>query len=251
LTTQTGYDIMNLFRGDTHGKGNMLFKALNTDGNCYRGGHGKWSLPTKNDDGTWLPGDWMPAVEGKLIACKNGYHACREGDLLKWLGPAIFDLEYRGDRVDADDKIIVREARLLRRCENWNERTARLFACDCAERVLPIYKRNYHSHKQLRRTIATVRRFADGAASLNELKAGKDAAYGAAKKVAHADTASWNVARAVSWAATINTPWDTAIAASQAVAWDISLWDSHTAVWRAARDAEQKWQTAYLLELLV
>ena len=31
---------------------------------------------------------------------------------------------------------MVREARLTRRCDGWTERTAREFACDCAERVV-------------------------------------------------------------------------------------------------------------------
>ena len=47
----------------------MLYKVLNEDGTTYHGGHGAWSLPTRNEDGTWTPGDWMPAIEDELVPC--------------------------------------------------------------------------------------------------------------------------------------------------------------------------------------
>jgi len=104
-----------------------LFKALNKDGSAFHGGAGTWHLPS---DGT--PGEWMPPIEGELVVCHNGYHLCRAEDLPKWLGPAIFEAEYRGECLEAEEKLVVREARLLRQL-NWDDRTARLFACDCAE----------------------------------------------------------------------------------------------------------------------
>ena len=59
-----------------------LFKVLNEDGTPYHGGAGQWSLPVRNDDGSWTPGDWMPPIEGDLEPCANGYHGYREGDLV-------------------------------------------------------------------------------------------------------------------------------------------------------------------------
>jgi hypothetical protein len=224
---------------------------LNEDGSPFHGGTGSWSLP---HDGQ--PGDWMPPIEGDLVPCKNGYHLCREGDLLTWLGPAIFAAEYRGERVDAEDKIVVREARLLRRL-NWNERTARLFACDCAERVLPIFEREYPNDKRPRNAIETVlpifereypndkrprnaietaRRYANGEATDEELAAARDAVWAAAW------AAAWDAARAAAR--------DAAWAAARDAAWAAARDAARDAAWDAARDAEREWQTSRLVELL-
>ena len=159
----------------------MLFKVLNEDGTPYWGGNGRWPLPTKNEDGTWTPGEWMPAIQGKLEPCRNGYHGCEDVQVLQWLGPALFELEIRGERLDAGDKCVVREARLLRRFENWNARTIRLFACDCAERALPLFEREYPNDDRPRKAIATARRYAEGKATNEDLDAARDAASAAAE----------------------------------------------------------------------
>ena len=156
-----------------------LFKVLNDDGSCYHGGSGIWALP---QDGQ--PGEWMPPVDGDLVPCENGYHLCREQDLLEWLGPAIFEVEYRGDRIDADNKVVVREARLIRRLDTWNDRTARLFACDCAESVLPIIERTDPKETRPREAIEVARLFANGKAGGVELAAARAAAGDAARVAA-------------------------------------------------------------------
>jgi hypothetical protein len=168
----------------------MLFKVLNGDGTCYNGGNGSWPLPTKNPDGSWTPGEWMPAIQGDLSPCENGYHLAREQDLLSWIGPAIFEAEYRGEMIEAGDKVVVREARLLRRL-GWNERTARLFACDCAERVVHLC-----DDPRPRRAIAVARRYAGGEATAEELVAARAAAWDAARTAARAARdAAWDAAR--------------------------------------------------------
>jgi len=234
-----------------------LFKVLNEDGTSCHGGCGAWSLPS--DD---TPGEWMPAIEGKLIACENGYHLCRKRDLLEWLGPAIFEAEYRGERMDTDNKVVVREARLLRRL-NWCERVARLFACDCAERVLSVFEVEYPGDDRPRRAIATARRYAVGEVIFKELAAAKTAASDAASDAAWdaASDAAWVAARAAARAAAGATAWNAAWDAARdatwaaaraaraatrdasAAAWD-ATWD---AAWAAARDAEQEWQTVRLI----
>ena len=153
----------------------MFYKFLNQDGTSCNGGHSAWNLPTQNEDGTWTPGEWMPAIEGALVPCQNGYHLCEEKDLLQWLGPTCYEAEYRGERVDADDKSVVREARLLRRL-NWSNREARLFACDCAERVVHLCG----DDPRPRAAIETARRYANGQATDEELVAAWDAARDAA-----------------------------------------------------------------------
>ena len=67
----------------------MFFKVLNADGTSCNSGNAQWSLPVQNADGTWTPGDWMPAIEGELIPCENGYHLAEDAQVLEWLGPLL------------------------------------------------------------------------------------------------------------------------------------------------------------------
>jgi hypothetical protein len=207
-----------------------LYKVLDTDGRAFHGGTGAWSLP---HDG--LPGEWMPPI-ADIEPCKRGYHLCREGDLVRWIGPAIYEAEVRGERIDAEEKIVVSEARLLARCEAWNERTARLFAADCAERVLPIWEEKHPTDMRPREAIEAARKYARGEID----SAARDAAGAAARAAAACDAAraaAWDAAWAAAWAAA----WDAADAAARA-AW--------AAAWHASRDAECTWQTARLMEYL-
>lgn len=191
-----------------------LYKVLR-DGKSCNGGQLTWSLPIKREDGTWQPGDWMPEIEGDLEACKNGYHLCSAVQLINWLDEGIYEAEYDGDIIEADDKYVVRKCRLVSRVETWNDRTARLFACWCAEQVLPIYEKQRPNDDRPRKAIETARRFADGQATADELDA----------------------ARAVAWSAA----WDTEKAAERAAAWNAwdAAWDAaRAAAWSAARASE-------------
>jgi hypothetical protein len=74
----------------------------------------------------------MPPIIGELIPCANGYHLCPEQDLIYWLNEEIYEAEYKGECIEDENTIVVGDARLIHKCENWNERTARIFACWCA-----------------------------------------------------------------------------------------------------------------------
>ena len=126
----------------------------------------------------------MPPIEGDLELCYNGYHACRRDDLLCWIDARIFPMEYRGEIIEGDDKVVVREARLLPELKTWNERTARLFACDCAERVLKNFEDVCEDDGRVRKCINTARRFARGKATKEELSAARSAAWSAARSAA-------------------------------------------------------------------
>ena len=141
-------------------QGERLFKVLGEGRRPCHGGKGTWALPV----GRRL-GKWMPAIVGDLQPCIHGYHLCREQDLVAWLGPTIYLAEYRGERREADDKIVVREARLRVRLTTWNERVARRFAADCAERVLPVFEAICHNDRRPHEAIAIARQWADGAHS--------------------------------------------------------------------------------------
>lgn len=186
------------------------FKVLKADGRCCNGGSGKWHLPKKLKDGSWKPGRWMPKIKGELEPCENGYHICRPQDLIEWLDEVIFEVEYDGEIVEDNDKCVVRKARLLRKVETWNDKTARLFAADCAEHVLPIFEKKYPTDNRPRKAIQAARDYANGLIDAKELEAAWEAAL----------VAAWE-ARAAAWAARA-----------------------------AAGEAECKWQTEKLMEYL-
>jgi hypothetical protein len=200
----------------------QLYKVTTEDG-CANVAPVSFQWPVPN--GT--PGAWVKAT-GKLVPCENGLHLCRRQDLVKWLGPAIFEAEARGSVVVAEDKLVVREARLIRRLDTWNERTARLFACDCAEHILDALEDRYPSDPRSRNAIAVARRFANGQATQDELYAAGAAAGTAARAAARA--AAWDAA------------WAAARDAARDAAW--------AAAWAAARAAERQWQTSRLFQYL-
>jgi hypothetical protein len=176
-------------------------------------------------------GVWVK-VEGELSVCQNGIHLCREQDLTNWLNDEIYEAEYRGsERVDTRDKIVVREARLKKKLKTWNAKTARLFACDCAEHVLPIYEAKFPDDKRSREAIAVARRYVQGKATKREF----DKAWAAGDAAWAAGDAAWAAGDAAR------------------VAGDVA-WEAGDAAGDAARDAawyaERKWQTKRLMEYL-
>ena len=89
--------------GERGGGAVKLYKVTNVTGTPCNGGSGQWHLPSAN-----RPGKWMPRISN-IKPCVRGYHVCRIGQLLRWLGPAIWEVEIRGDKVVLDDKIVGRE----------------------------------------------------------------------------------------------------------------------------------------------
>jgi hypothetical protein len=129
--------------------------------------------------------------------------------------------------------------------EAERDRIARLFACECVERVLPLFEWERPDDRRPRETLAAARRFAAGEATEEELAAAKAAAEAAAEDVTF-DTdynAAYDVARAAAWAAAAR---DTAWAASYARA------DAGSAAWIAdwATGTEYYAQQEIFLRLL-
>jgi hypothetical protein len=200
---------------------------------------------TSRNGGTyqWVLGEWAPEIEGELVPCHNGYHVCQESDLLEWLGPVICECEIGPESVRARDKTVARAARITRVLDTWNDRTARLFACDCAERVLPLFELAHPDDSRPRVAIETARRFANGEATSDEL-----AAAGAAAEPAGA--ASWAAAGAASCATgdAVRAAAVSAGAASWAAA--RAARDAAVSARDAARAAERQWQARRLIEYL-
>ena len=173
----------------SHETSERLYKFLAPGGVGPYSGH-RWPLPTLAGDGAWTPGAWV-RVEGKLDPCRVGLHACREADTPPWIAAECYALEYRGERVDTDGKVVLRQARLTRRYTAWDERAMRLFAADCAERALPLYEAACPGDDRPRAAIETARAFARDEATEAELLAA-EAAAGAAER-------AWQGARLVAY----------------------------------------------------
>jgi len=125
---------------------------------------------------------------------------------------------------------------LLEKMNLLDDRAARLFTCDCAERVLPIFEKEYPDDDRPRKAIAVARLYADGKATQEELDAACDAAWAAA--CAATCHSAWAAARA----AALNTAWTAARDAACDAAWG-AVWDAARA---AAWDAECAWQADHL-----
>ncbi len=219
------------------------YKVLGEQGRACNGGKGLWLLP---HDGQ--PGDWMPQIS-MIVPCESGYHLCRRNDLILWLGPIIYEAEGRGEMLETEDKVVFGEARLLRRLDTWNERSARLFACDVAEHVLRLFEALSPTDQRSLEAIRIVRLFAEGRATKEEVDAAWDAAWDAA-------VAAWaaeDVGVAGTAAGAALTAWaggdagDAAGAAAGTVAWTAGAAEAVGAV---AWAAERQWQIERLFEYL-
>lgn len=154
------------------------YKVLNNDLSCIYG------------EGKWVFGEWMPHIEN-LVMCESGYHVCRPQDLVEWLGEAIFEVEISGRTLEGENKVVAQQARIVRKLD-WTEKKARLFAADCAERVLPLYEKQCQDDR-LRKAIQEVRDCAGGRTTWEILAAARDAALTAARyaEVSAASPAAW------------------------------------------------------------
>jgi hypothetical protein len=213
----------------------QLYKVLGADGRAFHGGRGQWT-----------PGRWRSA-RGPLVPCANGLHVTTIAQLPQWLGPAIWRAETDGELLDAGDTWVARRARITEQVTAWDERTARLFAADCAEHVCPIFERTRPGDTRPREAIATARRYAVGEATDEECDAALTVTAAAIRDAVQA--AAWDatlaVARAAARAAAWNAAWD-AVRYAVSAAWYAALDAARAAAW----EAEKTWQAQHLAELL-
>ncbi len=87
------------------------YKIMRGDGKTLHGREG------------WTPGQWMPALEGELVPCENGYHVVTDVQAGRWLeqGVEVWEVEVEGEIVEADDKCVCRKARLTRKVGTFTE----------------------------------------------------------------------------------------------------------------------------------
>lgn len=70
---------------------------------------------------------------------------------------------------------------------------SRLFACDCAERVLPLFEKKYPNDKRPRQAIEVARKFANGQATQVELDAARVADLASALASARDAEEQWQL----------------------------------------------------------
>jgi len=255
----------------------VYYKFLDPGGRP-RWGTGTWHLPNGE-----RPGKWMPEITD-LVPGQRGYHVATIDQLIDWLGPELFEVECRGEHIDHWDMHVFGQARLVRRIDAWNDRTARLFAADCAERALLVFEILCPGDPWPRHAIHVARAFADGQATRKDLAearakarasasaaardAARDVTWGAAKAAARdvawetAKDAVWEAARVVVRAATEGPAWVAARAAAQDAAWVVARAAAGVPVrgafrsafwagtWSAIWDRERAWQTRRLSQLI-
>jgi hypothetical protein len=238
----------------------VYYKCLTADGRGTYSGL-RWSLPTRNEDGSYTPGEWMPVIKGKLTPCKKGYHGCKAEHLIYWIHDTVFAMEFRGNVIPKSNKVVGREARTLYPLEAWTRAAQYNFRADVAEHVLPIFEAERPDDPRVRDCIAVIRRYAIGKATQKELDAAARAAYAAANVAAYAAyvaayaayAAAADAARAAYAAASVVADAARAAAAAASVVADAAraaAADAAASVVADARAAEIEWQTARLMEYL-
>ena len=105
----------------------------------------------------------------RIPKAETGYQLCRKKDLVKWLNDEIWIAKGKGKKIVCDDKVIFQQAKLVKKLDNWNEKIARLFACDCAEHVLKSYEKYLPDRNIIRNFIDIARKYAYGEVTENEL----------------------------------------------------------------------------------
>lgn len=156
-----------------------LYKVTGPDGESVHGGKGKWTL-----------GRWR-TVKGALVPCENGLHLVDADHLAQWvaLNAIVWEAEVEGDLIDAGDKHVARKARVTRQVGVLTRELLVEWACDCAERALPIFEKRYPDDQRPRKAIETTRGWLRGEASIEQVRESRRAAYAAAAAASAAATA--------------------------------------------------------------
>ena len=165
-----------------------LYKTFRRDGSCLHGNSDAWP---RRKDGMPKLRVWTPAEEPEM--CHSGWHLAvgERGLLDEWLHATVYLAEGR-DEGDCDgNKAVFRQVRLVRRM-NWDDKAARLFACDCAARALATQE---DLDPRSVEAVRVTRKFARGKASSDELDAAWAAAFGAARGAARDAENKWQEER--------------------------------------------------------
>lgn len=232
-----------------------LYKVLGPNAESIHGGSGAWFRPSGK-----RPGKWMPEIKD-VRCCQRGYHLVEASYLPSWLRKdcTIWVAEGRGaTHTNTTDKTAYAQARLLRR-QYLSECDMRLFAADCAERVLPLFLVKRPNDDRPAKAIEAARRLARGEISVDDAAATRAAYAAYAADTADATHAAYAAADAYAPYAAYAADAASAHAASAAdAAYAAYIADAAYAAHAAAdahayanaRTTERQWQGARLLTYL-
>jgi hypothetical protein len=113
--------------------GRLRFKFTDFDGRDA-GVKGHWNLPAEDK-----PAKWMPDVVGPLGGIGIGYRLVNLAGLSGCVGRELYQAEGTGDSICDGSVAVYRRARLVQRCDGWNESVARDVVRLAAFRVAEYY----------------------------------------------------------------------------------------------------------------
>jgi len=192
----------------------------------------------------------MPKIDN-LEPCSRGYHIARGPQVLEWLGPELWTVEVRGTQIDHGDKLVVAQARLLKKLP-WEPV---MFAADCAEHVLHLFEKRFPNDNRPRRAMEAARS-GEAAAEAREAAEAAAAAARAGEAAAAAEAAAARAAAAAARAvARVAAMWAREAAATRAreAAATREAREARVAAAEAAaaaRGNERKWQFTHLCSIL-
>jgi hypothetical protein len=141
------------------------------------------------------PGLWLPRVYGVIALCRRGYHATTLAHWREWRNVrcAVWEFAPLEGRLHAPiedgSKAVGDGGRLVSIVDTWSAQNLRLFAADCAARVLHLFERRHQDDVRPREAIAVARRFARGDATAGDVSKAYQDAYAAADAAAAAAAA--------------------------------------------------------------
>jgi hypothetical protein len=88
-----------------------------------------WPVPPTAAEGSWLQ------VQGPLVACQNGLHACRIEQLSYWIADELWQVELGEEWIETAHSVVARRARLSQRIETWQGKASNDFTVQCLARA--------------------------------------------------------------------------------------------------------------------
>lgn len=172
------------------------YKVLGADGSACHGGTGRWRKGRPR------------SVRAPLAYPLHGIYYCSRDQLIYWLGPRVWLFEdlTPDEAVNVGGETLTRRGRIVQRFDAWDDRSARLFAADCAESVLPRIPESDRDPFVV--AISAARRYADGLIG----SAALEAAWSVASSSMAWSAAGW----AACWTAWPPTGWTTSSGAGWA-----------------------------------
>jgi hypothetical protein len=198
------------------------YKVLSADGKSIDDGDWQWSLPTQDESGKWIPGEWTPSESPVLHS--SGWHLTKEPFVWYKKGCVVYAVEWDGDSVGEKDKICVTRCRLLHPepFPDWRVEIEKRIESLSAVRW---FEPDGNAGKEWRL-------FTD-----NNWSAARDAARSAAR----------DAARSAAWDAAWFAAWFAAFDAARSAARDAAFDAAFDAAWFAARFAarDAAWDAAW------